>query len=177
MGARYVTWIDGAEATIELLTVEQRRIHARIEPLDGDPREVTFDHVGPSGEPPSYHLVLPSGESLNLRVAAQARGASTVTTGNTEVEVMALPERDVWLGGAVSTVDEGEVIVSMPGLVVKLLAGVGEVVTQGQPVILVEAMKMENEVKAGRDGVVTAIHVAEGESVEADLLLMEIGDA
>ena len=54
---------------------------------------------------------------------------------------------------------------------------VGDAVEQGQPVLIIEAMKMENEVKSGREGVVKAIHVKPGQSVEADVVLMEIGDA
>ena len=64
----------------------------------------------------------------------------------------------------------------MPGLVVKLLVEEGQEVSQGDPVLIVEAMKMENEVKAGRDGVVGTIHVAAGDSVEADAILAEIVD-
>ena len=64
----------------------------------------------------------------------------------------------------------------MPGKVIKAMVAVGDAVEQGQPVLIIEAMKMENEVKAGREGVVTAIHVSAGQSVEADVVLMEIGD-
>jgi biotin carboxyl carrier protein len=60
---------------------------------------------------------------------------------------------------------------------VKLLVAQGDTVEAGQPVLIVEAMKMENEVKAGRAGVVLKFNVAEGDSVEADAVLAEIGDA
>lgn len=55
----------------------------------------------------------------------------------------------------------------MPGKVVKLLVGVGDEVKAGQGVVVVEAMKMENELKSPRDGKVKAVSVKEGQAVEA----------
>jgi biotin carboxyl carrier protein len=60
-----------------------------------------------------------------------------------------------------------ELRAQMPGRVVKLLASQGERVTTGQGVIVVEAMKMQNEVKSPKDGIVVRIHVAEGSTVGA----------
>ena len=50
----------------------------------------------------------------------------------------------------------------MPGKVIRVLVAVGDEVAARQPLIVVEAMKMENELRAGRDGHVAAIHVREG---------------
>jgi biotin carboxyl carrier protein len=50
----------------------------------------------------------------------------------------------------------------------------GDAVRVRQPLVVVEAMKMENELRAGRDGHVTAIHVREGASVDAGSLLIEL---
>jgi biotin carboxyl carrier protein len=55
----------------------------------------------------------------------------------------------------------------MPGLIVKIAAALGARVRKGDPVAVVEAMKMQNELVADRDGVVSEIHVAPGERVEA----------
>ena len=68
----------------------------------------------------------------------------------------------------------GRVQTQMPGAIVKLLVSEGEVVVKGQPVIVVEAMKMENEFKAGTDGIVSEILVSEGQSVEAGATLLLI---
>ena len=62
----------------------------------------------------------------------------------------------------------------MPGKVVRVLVTAGDVVTARQPVVVVEAMKMENELRAGRDGTVAEIHVREGMSVDAGALLLVI---
>ena len=62
----------------------------------------------------------------------------------------------------------------MPGKVVRVLVQAGDLVTARQPVVVVEAMKMENELRAGRDGTVAEIHVREGMSVDAGALLLVI---
>jgi biotin carboxyl carrier protein len=62
----------------------------------------------------------------------------------------------------------------MPGKVVRVLVHTGDIVRARQPLVVVEAMKMENELRAGRDGRVAAIHVQEGASVDAGALMVEI---
>jgi pyruvate carboxylase subunit B len=64
----------------------------------------------------------------------------------------------------------------MPGLVVKLEVDEGDTVEAGQGVVIVEAMKMENELKAEAAGVVSCIHVAAGEAVEQDQVLIDLVD-
>ena len=65
----------------------------------------------------------------------------------------------------------------MPGLVVSIAVEVGDEVQDGQALCTVEAMKMENEFKAQMDGVVTAIHVAPGNTLESGALLITIGES
>jgi acetyl/propionyl-CoA carboxylase alpha subunit len=55
----------------------------------------------------------------------------------------------------------------MPGRVVTVLVAPGDSVEAGQGLVVLEAMKMENEVQSPKDGAVTAIHVAPGQTVEA----------
>jgi pyruvate carboxylase subunit B len=62
----------------------------------------------------------------------------------------------------------------MPGLVVKVEVGVGDRVEAGQGVVIMEAMKMENELKAETAGVVALIHVAPGQAVEKDQVLIDL---
>ena len=59
----------------------------------------------------------------------------------------------------------------MPGKVVRVLAAVGDVVVAGQGIVVVEAMKMHNELKSPRDGRVTAVKTAVGESVNGGAVL------
>lgn len=67
-----------------------------------------------------------------------------------------------------------KVTAPMPGKVVRLLAGVGAQVEAGQSIIVIEAMKMQNELKAPKTGVIKKINVAEGAAVEAGQSLAEV---
>ena len=62
----------------------------------------------------------------------------------------------------------------MPGKIVRVFVRPGDAVTARQPLVVVEAMKMENELRASRDGTVAEVHVQEGLSVEAGALLIVI---
>jgi pyruvate carboxylase subunit B len=63
----------------------------------------------------------------------------------------------------------------MPGLVVRVEVAEGEVVKPGQGLVIVEAMKMENELRAQIAGRVGAVHVQAGEVVEKDQVLIDLG--
>ena len=62
----------------------------------------------------------------------------------------------------------------MPGVVLKVLVNVGDQVSKGAPLIILEAMKMEHQITAPRDGTVTAIHCKEGEMVQPGLDLVTL---
>ena len=70
--------------------------------------------------------------------------------------------------------NEGELLTQMPGKVVKILVEEGQTVQKGETLIILEAMKMENEIKSSLDGVVKAIHVKEGQALENGVLMMEV---
>lgn len=71
---------------------------------------------------------------------------------------------------------QGQVTIAapMPGRVVRVLVGAGDAVEARQPVVVVEAMKMENELRATRDGSVAGVFVSEGQSVEAGTALVTL---
>lgn len=62
----------------------------------------------------------------------------------------------------------------MPGTILRILVNVGDAVKQNQPVMILEAMKMENEIVAAADGVVSGIHVAQGDMVNPGEALITI---
>jgi biotin carboxyl carrier protein len=71
---------------------------------------------------------------------------------------------------------QGAASAPMPATVRKLLVAPGDVVTAGDVLVVLEAMKMELPVRAGRAGTVTAIHCREGELVQPGVTLIDIGD-
>jgi biotin carboxyl carrier protein len=70
----------------------------------------------------------------------------------------------------------GALITQMPGKIVKLYKKEGDSVTKGETVLILEAMKMENEIKSGADGVIKVINIKEGQAVEAGFLMVEIAE-
>jgi biotin carboxyl carrier protein len=105
-----------------------------------------------------------------------AGGQLAVHVGSTPVAVTLNGRRHPGLKkeGAGTGSGPQRLIAPMPGKVVRVLAGVGDTVAARQPVVVVEAMKMENELRASREGTVAEIHVAEGMSVDAGALLLVI---
>jgi len=63
----------------------------------------------------------------------------------------------------------------MPGKIVELLVSEGDSVTIGDPLLILEAMKMQNEILAEASGVVSKIHVKSGQNVMKDEILLEMG--
>jgi biotin carboxyl carrier protein len=135
--------IDGKERTVEVRGKSQGT-SGRYHWLEGA-RVVTADVDGQNGK----LTVAIAGHSLPVEVAearldtAAAGGGRAVASGPVSLRA------------------------PMPGRLVKLLVKAGEAVKAGQGVLVVEAMKMENELKAPRDGVVKQFHAAEGATVEA----------
>ena len=74
----------------------------------------------------------------------------------------------------ISNTNEGELITQMPGKVVRLLTKVGAEVKKGETLLILEAMKMENEIKSMADGVVSSILVEEGQALEVGQVMIEI---
>lgn len=64
----------------------------------------------------------------------------------------------------------------MPGLILDVLVQPGDHVARGDKVAILESMKMENELRASRDGVVKRVSAAKGDNVEKDQILLIIGD-
>ena len=75
---------------------------------------------------------------------------------------------------AQSTAVEGVVNAPMPGKILEILVSEGEQVSAGASLLVLEAMKMENELKSPVDGIVKSLHVTKNESVEKNQKLLEI---
>lgn len=69
---------------------------------------------------------------------------------------------------------DGAIVAIMPGKVTRVMVEEGHQVQEGNALCVLEAMKMENELRADRDGVVDAVHVSPGDDVEKGQVLVEI---
>jgi biotin carboxyl carrier protein len=142
--------------------------------LDGRPVDVDAVRLGQG----RYSLRVPgTGQQHDIRVASTAIGGQVdVVVGGTTVPVRrrAGPSRGRHGAGAMGDGPQ-RLLAPMPGKVVRVLVRPGDEVVARQGVIVVEAMKMENELRAGRPGVVREVLVVEGASVEAGTPLVVIG--
>lgn len=75
---------------------------------------------------------------------------------------------------SVPSSDKNSVVAQLPGTIVRLLKSEGDVVDANEPVLILEAMKMENEITAPVKGKIKRIHVKEGQKVAKGDLLFEI---
>lgn len=150
--------------------------------VDGVAAEAHFAAVPGT---PLYHLLL-AGDSWT--VAAQALDGGVLAGGRwalgasgERVEAEVVDER-TWQIQALTAQRPGApsggvVKAPMPGLVVRIEVAEGQRVDVGAGLVVVEAMKMENELRAPYAGVVTRVHVAVGEAVEKGALLVTLGSA
>jgi biotin carboxyl carrier protein len=124
----------------------------------------------------SLSLIVDNMCSLDATVTAdRERGHLTVHVDGVAVPVTLNGRRR--FGGPDDHGDRSgpeRVTAPMPGKIVRVPVAAGDAVRARQPVVVVEAMKMENELRASRDGIVAEIHAREGMSVEAGALLVII---
>lgn len=113
--------------------------------------------------------------SIDATVVPRAGGAFAVSVGGQTLDA-ALVSRFGRRGGEGGAPGSGpqQVLAPMPGKVIKVLVAPGDAVEPRQGLVVIEAMKMENELRATRGGRVAAVKVAEGQSVDAGTLLVTV---
>jgi biotin carboxyl carrier protein len=119
---------------------------------------------------PGVYSVIDGMTSWEVRIAGDE-----ITIGEHRFRVEIKDPRQ-WnrTGHAADATGRASIAAAMPGKIVRLLVAVGDEVAAGQGIMVVEAMKMQNELKAPRDGRVTAIEVKENDSVNAGAVLATI---
>jgi biotin carboxyl carrier protein len=158
--------VDGAVERIELLSPAPS---CRFQFGDGPVRDADVEVP----EPGVYSVLL-DGRSYEARVEERADCLVVVIDGHRfEIEVRD-PRRWSRRGSARGAGGVQSVTAPMPGKVVRVLVAAGETVNPGQGIAVVEAMKMQNEMKAPRAGKVIAIAVKEGATVAAGEILATI---
>jgi biotin carboxyl carrier protein len=148
-------------------------------PYEHAPTNAASSNLAASSNVGDGLQAVPSGRAQSHEVSVAAdpiSGQLTVHLGATAVAVT-LNGRRRWGRkdeGAATGSGPQRLMAPMPGKVVRVLVKPGDQVTPRQPVVVVEAMKMENELRANRGGTVAEILVREGMSVDAGALLVVI---
>jgi biotin carboxyl carrier protein len=164
---KYVVDLNGRRHEIELagdiVEMDGESVAAHLEDIEGTPvRLVTI------------------GREVHRVVARRGatRGSYTLWVDGYRFEGEALDERtrairDITAESSKSS-GPSPVNAPMPGLVVRINVAVGDKVQAGQGVVVMEAMKMENELRASAAGVVKAVHAEVGKAVEKGMVLVEL---
>jgi len=151
-GARFAVTVDGRPWAVDAARIDAQTLSLAI--------------AGPADQDRSYEVTVEPGAS----------GQLVVRVGATPVAVTLGAARPWARRDEAAGADQGpqRIVAPMSGKVVRVLARPGERVRARQPLVVVEAMKMENELGALRDGVVAEVRAAEGMSVDAGVLLVVV---
>jgi propionyl-CoA carboxylase alpha chain len=162
---KYVVLLDGQTIEVEVdgdrVTVDGRTYSATLGVIPGTP----------------LRQLLVDGRPLTLSVEAVGRGRWALTPKGERWEIEVLDERTRHIRSLAGSGDQrraaGVLKAPMPGLVVRVQVQPGDQVAAGAALVVLEAMKMENELKAGAPGIVKSVRVAPGEVVEKGQVLVE----
>jgi biotin carboxyl carrier protein len=155
--------LGGKRHLVELAQIGQR-LRCTI---DGVPQEADAVTIAPG-----IYSILVDGDSFEARVEPDGRGLRLIV-GNNEWRAEVRDPRE-WRRNRSRTAEaEGrqQVLAPMPGKIVRVLVGAGDTVEAKQGLLVVEAMKMQNEIRSPRSGTVECLMVTEGQTVNAGEVL------
>jgi biotin carboxyl carrier protein len=163
---KYITMVGDQEFQIEI--VDEHHVS-----LNGTLYEVDFDSV--SGEPVVSLLV--DGKSYEAYVYEDEQGLQVLLHGRM-FPVLVEDEREKRLRAAAGSriAERGDFHLRspMPGLVIALPVGEGQEVQKGDVLVVLESMKMQNELRAPRSGVISRLRVKPGDSVDQHQTLLTV---
>jgi acetyl/propionyl-CoA carboxylase alpha subunit len=163
---KYITTIDEQHFIIEILDEGHLLV-------DEQPFEVDFESIS---NQPVYSLLI-NGQSYEAYVYPSDEGWQVLLHGRL-YPVVVIDEREKRLlesaGGRVAESGEFYLKAPMPGLIVSVPVSEGQKIEKGEVLVVLESMKMQNELKAPRDGTVTRLRVKMGDSVEQKQTLLSV---
>jgi len=156
--------LNGMRRIVELEREAERwRISLDGHSIDADAVEVA----------PHIVSILLNGRSYEVRITPTSAGALTLQAGHQEFTAEVVDPR-AWRGRRHGTLEaEGrqQILAPMPGKIVRVLVEAGEKVEAGQGLLVVEAMKMQNEIRSPKSGTVERLLAKEGQPVNAGEVL------
>lgn len=169
-GDQWIAEIDGR--TVEVSVVEAGgRWSMLVGPPSAFARRATADKEGGVNE--SYEIAFEPTAAGELIVHVNGVAIPlTITRAPGSPKPWAKAARSQRAGDRGATSGSRAILAPMPGRIVKVLVKPNESVAARQPLVVVEAMKMENELRAPRGGTIAEVRVSEGASVEANAVLV-----
>jgi pyruvate carboxylase subunit B len=164
---KYYVTVNGRALAVDLV---ERLGEVRIQ-VDGVPFELAYEEVDRLGQ-----VALRAGDkSFGASIEGDENHQTVVIAGHLyEVEIEDERERAAHAAARAANKGGGTVQSVMPGVVVQIMAAPGDVVEKGQPLLILEAMKMQNEIGAPSAGVVSVVHVSEGQAVQSGAKLVTL---
>jgi biotin carboxyl carrier protein len=159
---RYETEINGGAVSVD---IEERNGHVTAT-VDGRTYELNVTRP----EEGAY-LLFDGSHVYEARVWAEGTGNLRVKLRDHIVPVKVIDRKRRQASADHGFEGRQQLTAPMPGKVVRILLAAGEDVRAGQGIIVVEAMKMQNEIKSPKDGRVAELRVAEGATVSANQVL------
>ena len=164
---KYFVEVNGRERVVEL----SERLGRLSVLVDGEPVEVDYGDVDGLGQ----LLVLSGGESFGVSVEGDTNRMGITIAGHLyDVAIEDERERAASAAERAAAKRGGLVKSVMPGVVFELLVEPGQAVEEGQPLLILEAMKMQNELAAPTSGLVREVHVRQGEAVAGGAKLVTL---
>jgi pyruvate carboxylase subunit B len=170
---KYHVRVNGVEHVVEIDPNAPLSAKTFKLSVDDKPRELEYRTIDLLGQV----LVRDGDASHGVSIESESTGSDvTVTIAGHAYRVRIEDERERAANAAErSSSKSGGVVESiMSGVVVDILVATGDSVTEGQPLLILEAMKMQNEIAAPSDGVVGEIYAAKGDAVNAGEKLLTI---
>jgi biotin carboxyl carrier protein len=175
MTASFEVDINGRKRTVVIERAGPAETGRLRVSIDGRARLVDARRVRDGG----LSILFPDegGASHDVAVVPAGSGESTVHLASGSLLAVVNGRRGRRRSDPSGAAGQGEqrIAAPMPGRVVRVLVAPGDEVSPRQPLVVVEAMKMENELSASRPGRVKEVQVREGTSVEAGKLLVIVG--
>ncbi len=164
---KYFVAVNGRPHEVELI----EHLGELIVSVDGERLELSYDEVDSLGQV----ALSAGGRTFGMSIEGDQHTMSATIAGHLyAVEIEDERERAAHAAEREASGGGGVIKSVMPGVVVDLLVGPGDAVEKGQSLLILEAMKMQNEIAASATGTVVAIHVTQGEAVEAGAKLVTI---
>lgn len=142
--------------------------------LHGETYHIKLTGSGAAGDEPRPFYVLVDGVSEEVAIETLSEiEVAAGAAGGERAKAKVKPVAGAG-GGRPAPTHKGHVTTAMPGTIVDVLVDTGKKVKAGDPVLVIEAMKMENEIQAPVSGAVTNIFVSKGDAVKPNEALIEI---
>jgi biotin carboxyl carrier protein len=164
---KYYVSVNGRNHEVELL----ERAGKRLVKVDGKDLDLSYAEVDDLGQV----VLLSHGKSYGLSIEGdETRVAITIAGHFYDVELEDERERAAHAAERAAGKGGGTVSSVMPGVVVEVFAKKGATVEKGDPLLILSAMKMQNEIAAPSRGIVNDVHVSAGQAVNTGAKLVTL---